>query len=184
MRKDTAALVAYIAAVIAITLVHHPWILAAALVALIAVSGRRAPRLARKALLAILLFNSVVTVSYVVITLARGGFSPGFVVLVNLRVFLLTFLTFFTFERINAFKALSFSKSLSYLLTLAASQIVAFHRLFEDFRMAFKSRTARRPDARDLYRHSAAAASFFLQKSYQESTEIGDAMRSRGFFDD
>ncbi|MEJ2720129.1 MAG: ABC transporter permease [bacterium] len=184
MRKGTAALLLYIAVMITITLVNHPWILGAGLVALLAAAGRHAPRLARKALLAILLFNSVVTVSYVVVAVVRGAFSPGFVVLVNLRVFLLTFLTFFTFSRINVFEALSFSKSLSYVLTLAASQTVAFRRLFEDFRMAFKSRTARRADARDLYRHGAAAASFFLQKSYQESTEIGEAMRSRGFFDD
>jgi len=184
MKKDTLALLLYIAAIIAITSVHHLGILSAGLAAAVAVAGRRAPRLVRKTLVAILLFNSVVTVSYVVISLLRNEFSLDFVILINLRVFLLTFLTFLTIDRINLFKALSFSKTLSYLLTLAASQIVAFRRLFDDFRMAFKSRTARQAGPRDLRRHASSAASFFLQKSFQESTEITDAMKSRGFFDD
>jgi cobalt/nickel transport system permease protein len=184
MKKDTLALIFYVAAIIAVTSVHHPGVLGAGLVAAIAIAGRRAPALAKKALVAILLFNSVVTVSYAAVSLIRDEFSLNFVILINLRVFLLTFLTFLTIDRINPFKALSFSKTLSYLLTLAASQVVAFRRLFEDFRMAFKSRTARRAGPGDLHRHASSAASFFFQKAFQESTEITDAMKSRGFFDD
>ncbi|UCH83551.1 MAG: ABC transporter permease [Candidatus Latescibacterota bacterium] len=184
MMKDTSALVVYAAAVIAITLVHHTGLLAAALAVAVVIAGQRAARLARKAFFAIVVFNLVVTVSYVVVSLVRDELSLHFVLLMNLRVFLLTFLGFLVADRINLFKAVSFSKTLSYLLTVAASQIVTFRRLFDDFRMAFKSRTPNPARSKDLYRHGASAASFFLHKSFLESAEITDAMKSRGFFDD
>jgi cobalt/nickel transport system permease protein len=184
MNKDTTGLLIYAAAVVAVTLVHHPGALGAGLVVAVAIAGRRVLSLARRALFAVLLFNLAVTVSYVVISLLRDELSLYFVLLINLRVFLLTFLTFLTIDRINLFNALSFSTTLSYLLTLAASQMVVYRRLYDDFRMAFKSRSPRRGKQKDLYRHGASTVSFFLQKSYRESTEITDAMTSRGFFND
>ena len=184
MTKHTAVLILYIGVVIAATMVHQPWILGAGLIVALAIAGRNAPRLARRALFAILFFNLIVTISYIAIAIYRNDISWTFVLLINLRVFLLTFITFLVVDRVNLYKGLSFSKTLSYLLTLAASQIIAFRRLFEDFRLAFRSRTPRRGTSKDLYRHGATVASFFLQKSFQESAEITDAMTSRGFFND
>ena len=184
MRRDGAFLLLYLAAVVAATLVHDLRALAALLAAAVLLAGRDAPRVARRALLAILLFNSVVTLSYVAITLLRGGFSGRYVALVNLRVFTITFLTFLMIRRVNAYRALGFSRSLQVLLTLATSQIVGFRRACEDFRLALRSRMPGRPAFRQLGRHGAAAAAYFLAQSMHNAEETGQALRSRGFFDD
>jgi cobalt/nickel transport system permease protein len=181
--KDRAALIAYAAAVIAATSIHSIPFLSCMLAAAFLASGRKFPRLARRAALAIVLFNSVVTVTYAILSVLQHNFSLRFVVLVNMRVFLLTFLTFFLAATTNLFNAFSFSRSLSFLLTLAYSQIANFRRLFDDFRLALKSRTLVRPARRDLYRHGAATGSYFIGKCYRDSAEIAQAMESRGFFD-
>ena len=181
--KDTIILICYLALIVTITSIHSIAVLGALLAAAIAAAGTRTIGLARRTLLAIVLFNSVVTVAYTIMASLHGTFDPGYVVLINVRVFLLTFLTFFLADIINPFKAFAFSRSLSFLLTLAYSQIMTFRRLFDDFRLAFRSRMMNRPSLRELYRHGAAIASFFISKCFRDSTEITQAMKSRGFFD-
>lgn len=182
--KDRLMLLAYLAAVLLATSIHDPLYLAAGLVVAALLAGRRLPRIFGRAALAILLFNSVVTVSYVALSLWQGTFSGGYVLLVNLRVFLLTVLTFLLAERFNPFRAFAFSSSLLYLTTLCYSQVLTLRRLFGEFRYAFRSRSIVRPGLRDLYRHGAATAAFFLHKSVSDAGEIAQAMSSRGFFND
>lgn len=181
--KDTIILIGYLALIVAITSIHSLAVLGVLLAAAIAVAGARTIRLARRALLAILLFNSIVTVAYTVMASLHDTFDQRYVALINMRVFLLTFLTFLLADTINPFKAFAFSRSLSFLLTVAYSQIVTFRRLLTDFRLAFRSRMLRRPSFRELYRHGAATGSFFISKCFRDSTEITQAMKSRGFFD-
>lgn len=181
--RDTIILISYLALIVTITSVHSLAALCIMLAAAIAAAGARTIRLARRTVLAIVLFNSIVTVAYTVMSFLRGTFDPGYVALINVRVFLLTFLTFILAETINPFKAFAFSRSLSFLLTLAFSQIVTFRRLLNDFRLAFRSRMLKRPSHRELYRHGAATGSFFISKCFHDSTEITQAMKSRGFFD-
>lgn len=181
--RDTGILIGYLAVMIAITCIHSLAVLALLLAAAIAIAGTRTIRLARRALVAIVLFNSIVTVAYVIMAGLRGTFDPWYVALVNLRVFTLTFLTFLLADTINPFRAFAFSRSLSFLLILAFSQITTFRRLFTDFRMALGSRSPRRPSRRDLYRHAAATGSFFISKGMRDATEIAQGMTSRGFFD-
>ncbi len=179
---DRLKLILYVGAVLLITSVHDLRFLAGALVLLLALSGRDLPGIVRRAALAIALFNSVVTVSYTVASLIRGDFSIYYVTLLNLRVFLLTSLTFLFALRVNLVKALAFSSTLSYLLTLAMSQVLTFRRLLLDFRMALESRMIVRSGPRTLYRHAASSVSFFLEKSLDSVTDITQAMKSRGFF--
>ena len=63
MKRETAWLLAYMAVIVAITSVHHLGVLCAALLAVMLFAGRRAPRIARRAALAIVLFNSIVTIA-------------------------------------------------------------------------------------------------------------------------
>jgi len=182
--KDKVFLVLYIAAVILITSVHDLTILATVLAIAVVLSGKHCWKIASKALFTILAFNSIVTVPYVVMTFYQGGFSAYYVALINMRVFLLTFLTFLLVRRINPFVALGFSKSLVYLLTLAYSQVLTLRRLFEEFYLALKSRSLKRLSIRDLYSHGAATIAFFLQKSFNDAHDIAQAMKSRGFFND
>ncbi len=182
--RDRILLASYFVAIVLLTSVHDLRLLAAALVFAVLLSVRRCPRIARKVALAILLFNSIVTVSYAVITSIKGDFSVTYVILINLRVFLLTYLTFLVGATLNPFRALAFSGTLLYLVTLTYGQVVTFRRVADDFRLAFKSRVPGRASLRDLVRHRSAMAAFFFGKCSQEAADLGHAMRSRGFFDD
>lgn len=182
--RDRLMLLAYLAAVLLATSVHDPRVLGAGLLIVALLCGRAFPRILRRAVLAILLFNSAVTVSYIVLSLWQGTFSGQYVLLVNLRVLLLTTMTFLLAERLNPFRAFAFSKSLLYLTTLCYSQVLTLRRLLGEFRFAFRSRSIVRPGLRELYRHGAATAVFFLHKSVSDAGEIAQAMTSRGFFND
>jgi len=182
--RARAALLAYLAAIVLATTVHEIGLLALGLVLVLALAGREWLRILRRACIAILLFNLVVTLSYGAIAGLQGRFSIEFVVLVNLRVLLLTSLTFLFASRVNPFEALAFSRTLTYLFTLAYGQSMAFRQVLDDFRLAFKSRRIERVALRDRYRHSAAVGAHFFDKSLHRATEITQVMRSRGFFDD
>jgi cobalt/nickel transport system permease protein len=177
------ALAAYLAAIVLATMVHEIGFLALGLGLVLALAGRDWLRILRRAVIAILLFNLVVTVSYAAVAGLQGTFSIGFVALVNLRVLLLTSLTFLFVSRVNPFEALAFSRSLTYLFTLAYSQSMAFKQALESFRLAFRSRRIEQVALRDRYRHSARMGVHFLDKSLHQATEITQVMRSRGFFD-
>lgn len=178
------ALLAYLSAIVLGTVVHEIALLALGLGLVLVLAGRDWLRVLRRACIAILLFNVVVTLSYGVLAGLRGTFSFEFVVLVNLRVLLLTCLTFLFVSRVNPFEALAFSRTLTYLFTLAYSQSMAFKQALADFRLAFKSRSIEPVALRDRYRHSARMGVHFLDKSLHQATEITQVMRSRGFFDD
>lgn len=182
--RDRVAFLFYVAAVVLVTSVHDMRLLLCAALVAAVVAGRDLAGIARRAALSIVFFNSVVTLSYLILSLVRGDFSARYVALVNLRVFTLTFLTFLVGARVNMVRALAFSRTLSYVLTLAVSQTLAFRRLFGDFRQAFASRSIERPRVADVFRHAASTGSFFLEKSLANVTEITHAMQSRGFFSD
>jgi cobalt/nickel transport system permease protein len=181
--RSRIALLAYLATIVLATMVHEIGFLALGLGLVLALAGRDWLRILRRACIAILFFNLIVTLSYGVVATLQGSFSPQYVVLVNLRVLLLTSLTFLFVSRVNPFEALAFSRSLTYLFTLAYSQSMAFKQALESFRLAFKSRRIEQVALRDRYRHSARIGVHFLDKSLHQATEITQVMRSRGFFD-
>jgi hypothetical protein len=179
--RDRVFLLLYAAAVLLATSVHDLRLLAGLLALAFLLAGRGLPRLAGRAALALLLFNGLVTLSYAALALYRGDFSWRYVALVNLRAFLVTFLTLLAARRIDPFAAFGFSRTLLYLLTLVYSQTLTLRRLFGEFTLALKSRTIGRPPARDLYRHGAAASALLMRKSLHDAADIAQAMRSRGF---
>lgn len=181
--RDRLALAAYLAAVVLATSVHRLEVLGGLLLAALLLAGRDAPRLAWRALLAVIVFTGVVSLSWLAASLWRGTDPWRTLALLNLRVFVLAFLAFLVMARVNWQRALGFSPGLRHLLVLATGQVLAFRRLFEEFRQALRSRSAGRPGARALLRHGAAASAFFLQRALRRSEEITEAMRSRGLFD-
>ncbi|HDP88790.1 MAG TPA: ABC transporter permease [Thioalkalivibrio sp.] len=181
--RDRLFLLVYLAAVVTATLVHAIPLLAAGLALVALLAWRRAAAVLRRALLAVLVFNLLISVSYVIVGLVRGDLAWDYLVLINLRVLLITSMTFLLIERINAFRALAFSPTLAYLLTLASTQLLTFRRLYEDMRLALVSRSLGRLGLRQLYRHGAASGSFFVDRALSSATESAQAMRSRGFFE-
>lgn len=182
--RDRIALVAYAGAVVAATAIHHAGVLAVAAAGAAALAGRDAPRVSWRALRAIVVFNAVVTISYAALVMARGDTPWHVVALLNARVYLITILTALAARRINMFKALAFSRSLVFLLTVAYGQVTTFRRLVLDYRLAFASRSPAPARLADRYRHAAATASLAMRRSMHEAGEITMAMSSRGFFDD
>jgi cobalt/nickel transport system permease protein len=184
MKRDHVYLSLYLASVLAATLIHSPVLLGAGLALVLLAAGRDGFSLLRRAVLTVLAFNAVINLSYAAMAW-MGDLSPWETLLrLNLRVVLLTTLTFLFIARANLFRALDFSKSLTYVLGLAYSQAMTFRRAHEDFRQALASRSLKRPGLMDRYRASAAAASWFLEKSLHAATQSSQALRSRGFFHD
>lgn len=177
-------LLIYLACVIVITFIHHPALLAALLTGALVAAGRGRWCHLRRTLMAIFMFNSTISVGYVIVALWNDVFSPDYLLLVNLRVMLLTYLGLWVTARIDMLKALAGWPTASLLATLAIGQIKTFERILADFRAAFESRNLIRPGWIDRCRHAAAQTQTLLDKSFSASNEITQAMRSRGVFDD
>jgi cobalt/nickel transport system permease protein len=179
--NDTVKVALAAVFILLITLIHEiPFLLGAAV--LIAVlSGRSYPRVAKRALVAMLLFNSVVTLSYLVVASLGDGISWHYVILVNTRVFALTSLTFLLVESVDPFRVVGFSRSLTYLLVLTWSQILTLRRTAGEFRHALLSRTPVRPSKRNLIRHGAGIGAYFISRTIHDADDIAQAMKSRGF---
>lgn len=180
----TRWLLTYLAAVVAVTFIHEPWLLAVLLVLALAASGAGRWKIVQRAVLAGLTFNLAVSLGYAAVALWQGNFSVQYLLLVNLRVLLLLQLGFWFVARVNLLEAVRFSPTLAFVVTLAAGQIEAFSRALRDFRLAFASRNAAAPALSARARHAAAQAGHLLDKSVCMAAETALAMRSRGCFDD
>lgn len=177
-------LCAYLLAVVAVTLLHDARWLAALLVAAAVAGGQGRWAILRRGLVAVLAFNLTVSLGYLVMALGQGVFSAQYLLLVNLRVFLLVYLGFWFVSRVNLLEACRFSPTLGFVVTLAAGQIETFARALRDFRLAFQSRNLAQPALAARTRHAAAQAAHLVDKSVSMATETALAMRSRGCFDD
>jgi cobalt/nickel transport system permease protein len=182
--KPRAWLVLYLAAVVAITFIHAPSILAGLLVAAVAASGTRRWKLLRRALLAVLAFNLTISLGYLGVALWQGNFVTDTLLLINLRVLLLVYLGFWFVTTVDLLGALAGWPLATLLATLSIGQIKTFERILRDFRLAFESRNLMRPTMLDRSRHAAAQAQTLLDKSLASANEAALAMRSRGAFDD
>ncbi len=177
-------LLAYLLAVVVVTLLHDARWLAALLVVALVASGPGRWAILRRGLLAVLAFNVTVSLGYLVVALGQGVFSAHYLLLVNLRALLLVYLGFWFVSRVNLLEACRFSPTLGFVVTLAAGQIETFARALRDFRLAFQSRNLAPPALASRTRHASAQAAHLLDKSVSMATETALAMRSRGCFDD
>ncbi|MEW8509020.1 MAG: hypothetical protein AB2598_20230 [Candidatus Thiodiazotropha sp.] len=181
---DRYLLLLYLFSVVVVTLIHQPVYLLLGVLAVFLLSGSLGWRLLRKAVVSMLLFNTAVSVGYLAIALMRDDFRADYLLLINSRVLLLVMLGFWLSARINIANALRFSSTLSFLTTLAAGQIRLMKRLISDYRTAFESRCVNRPNWRARSRLALAQSEALLEHSHHAATEISQAMRSRGVFDD
>lgn len=173
----------YLAALVAASFLTSPsWLLGGTL-ALIALCGRDAPRLLKRALTATAVFSGTVSLVYLTLSYWQGRPLPwAWLLSVNLRVLLMTLLTFLFIARVNLFLALSFSRRLTFLLILAMSQSLGLRRTLEEFRLGLQSRSLRTLTLRDRYRAAAHAAGWLLDRALTNAHESAQALQSRGFF--
>ena len=175
-RKDKILLLLYLIGVLFISLTSNFFILAAALVLIFALGGKKCFVNLKYPLIALLFFNGTVTLAYVI----YAGIHSS-ILIFNTRVFALTCLTLLMAKSINLFSALYFSKTLSLILTIAYNQIIVFKKVWRDFQLAFKSRTLKKPERKQLNFYMVRVIRFFIEKSLIYSREIHLSMKSRGF---
>ena len=184
IHKDHLLFGLYIVMLVVLTSVHRPLFITAALLLLCAVAAYTdlLTLLLKRTFKSIWAALAVISLSY----LAMGLFKPidpAFLLLLNLRVFTLTMMTFLMLEHVNLFRVLSFSKKLTSLVTLSFSQIHIFRRTFVEFQLGYASRTAR-PGWRSYLKALRAILVYFVNKTLHTSQEISLGMKSRGFFHD
>ncbi|HIE35353.1 MAG TPA: hypothetical protein EYP79_04075 [Campylobacterales bacterium] len=178
--RDRVIFYFYIFFLILFTLIHNIYILAIFIILLFIFSKKDFFYLFKKTFLSIIFFNFIVTISYLLMSLFKKV-DFTFLILFNLRVFLLTYLTFWVFEKINIFKILP--KRFAILIAFSFSQIVFFKNAFLDFWMGVSSRWSSFGYGKWI--NSLKSLSFnFLNKALHNSQEINMGMKSRGFFDD
>jgi len=182
--KDRVLLFIYLISIIAITSIPNINFLAGLIPFYIILSHKAFLRIARKAFISILLFNLIISISYIILQLLKGKPWVEYILLINLRVFDATFLTFWFMEKVNLFRAVAFSRNLSFLLSLAYSQINIYIKNYHDFKLGFRSRTLIRPSRKQTYQFIRSIFIFFLNKSIQNSREVSLAMKSRCFNND
>jgi cobalt/nickel transport system permease protein len=182
--KDRLLLLAWAAGVLAASFVHDLGRLALLLLAAAAIAGRETPRAAKRAALAVAVFGGTVGVAWLVFALVRGEPDPLValrgVARLELRAFLLTFLTFGFLVRVDADRLLARHPGLRAARVVTLAQIRLFGRLLEDFRFALEARSIRPLGWRVRLRHAAAASGVLLARALRESEEIGLAMEARG----
>ncbi len=182
--KDKILFIFYMILVVLLTSINNIYFFVAVISALFLLSRKDTVKLFKKTVISIFLFNFLISISYIVYCFFYSTPWLDYVLLINLRVFSLSFLTFLFISKVNLFKALSFSKTLSFILVLSYSQILTFKKYLKDFKFALKSRIINKPRLSDKYNFISSLFFFFLNKSINNSKEISQAMKSRGFFND
>ncbi len=180
--SSSGALFVYLVAVLGLSMVTQPILLAVALSLALLGAGDSRWRYLKRSLLAMLAFNLCVSLGYVVVALWQARFQAEYLLLINLRVLLLVYLGFWFVDRVDLLRATAFSPTLRLVLSLALGQIMVLRRLLDDYRLAFASRNLGAPRFLDRARHAAAQGQNLLDKSLAMAQESSLAMRSRGAF--
>jgi cobalt/nickel transport system permease protein len=175
-------LLAYLALVIAGSVVHDPVVLGAAAALVLLSAGTGAPRLIWRASRAALPFVLAVSLGYLLLARHELGQAVATLLVLNLRVLFLTLLAFRVIPGIDLQQALAFSRTLRFVLILTTSQVLTFRRLFRDFQQALAARSPRRVGLLAALRHGAATSAWFLRRAEHDATEIAQALEARGYF--
>lgn len=182
--KDRLLLIIYLISIIIITSVQNVYFLAAIIPLFMLLSNQIFFQLLKKTIISILLFNFIVSISYIIMSVINQNEWGGYISLINLRVFDATFLTFLFVAKVNLFRAVSFSENFSFLLLISYSQIMIYKRNYENFKLSFRSRNLILPKKKQLYNFISSTFIFFLNSSIHNSHEISLAMKSRYFNND
>jgi len=182
--RHRAWLCAWLAAVVAVTLVHDPVGLGAGLAAVLLVSGQGRGALLRRAARAVLPVLLVISIGYLVMGWLTGGVAWSFLLLLNLRVLLLALLTTWMVRDVNLDRALQGFPGAQRWLSIVRSQVTVFRRLAAEYRAAVQSRSTIPPTLVQRYRAGAVLGLAALDKAMYNSEALTQGMRSRGAFDD
>jgi len=184
-KRHTLVLLAYLTAVLSVSFIHSPLMLAGLLGLALLASGQQRWRLLRRSVLAGLVVTLCVGGGYAIFALAQGEFHGMVVLRLTLRVVLLTFFGCWFVSRGNLLRALAFSTSLTRLAAIAAGQVGIFTKLVRDFRLASVSRSCgRRLTWVQRLQQAAALSAQLMDKAVANAEQNTRALHARGAFDD
>ena len=155
--------------------------LTTALLFLWGVSVKDFLKLNKRVITSIIIFNLGVSIGYIIMAFIKDINPWSYIIYINLKVYVLTYFVFWFFSKISFIEFLSFSKDLSYLGTIALSQIFSYKKTFEDFKSAFRARVYKLTDKSPKF--ITRTFEFFLEKAIKDSKERTLAMKARGFFE-
>lgn len=181
VNRDTRGLLVFAIFVVLATMVHSPLVLAAMGLLALGAAGHHAPTVLRRAATTALPLTALVALPWLFVQgVETGGLYAS---RLFLRVGAIAVASFVMIERVDLLRAVRFSPSLAWMLTLIVSQILVLQRASADFSDAFESRCIDRPSLRDRFRHTTAKAAYLIVVALRQSEDVALAMRSRGFFD-
>lgn len=140
-------------------------------------------KILKKALKSIFFFNIAISVGFFIISLLNQKPWMEYLLLFNLRVFDLTLSTMLFSHYVNIALALSFSKTLSFLLSISLSQIYSYQKSYENFMLSLKSRLIKKMRERSQKEFITSVFGYFFTKALYDSEEKSLALKARGFFD-
>ena len=149
---------------------------------LILISIKQSLKLITRVLKSIIFFNLGITISYLIMGIFKHMEVMGYLLYINLKVFTITYFVFWFFSKVDMVRFFSFSKELSFLLTITLSQIFSYKKTFEDFKLAYKVRVIEKLQNREKG-FITKTFEFFMKKAIKDSKERSLAMKARGFFD-
>jgi len=135
----------------------------------------------KKVIKSIFVFNLSISIGYLLMGYIQGIFVSEYLIYINLKVYLLTYFVFWFFAKVDVVQFFSFSKDLSYLLSISLSQIVSYKKTFEDMKLAYRARVIYKVKNRQEG-FIVNSFRFFFEKALHDSKERSLAMKSRGFF--
>ncbi len=169
----------YLSALLLVAVSNNIYFITITLIVAILISGKYFLKLIKRTLIALFVMNFVISVGYLYLTWTNQSFNNYSLIVFNLRTFTLLYLTFVTLEKVNVFSVFAFSKSLSFLLILSYSQILAFKKTYNDFSFAYKSKTIVKPKRKKIHTFIANTTVFFIRQAMCNSAEIAMILKSR-----
>ena len=182
INSEQLLFIGYIALLILFTSVHSLLFLILSFLVLVLFTFRKNGYIFKKVIKVVSPSLLIISLSYLL-----AGFwkeiDLWYLPLINLRVFLLTYLTFVMITHINLFKVFAFSAKLTFLISLSYAQMHTFQRTFTQLQLGYLSRTPN-PTLKIWLKSLYATLFYFMNKTLHTSTEVAHGMKSRGMFDD
>lgn len=170
---DKLFFVNYLLVILAVVMSANIYFISFLLIIALLLSGKDIFKLLWRTLAAILVFNLLSSV-YFIITKSYTS-----MIVFNLRTFTILYFTLLAGKKLNLFAIFSFSPLISYILTLAYSQIMNYLMTYSQMKQALDSRTLNKIKLINSYRILGYQIGLFIKKSIENSKEITQAINSR-----
>lgn len=174
----------YIAAIVAVTLVHQPVVLLILLVGILLLSGQGRTGLLLRAARPVFWVVLLISSGYLLMGLLTSHAVLETLLLINLRILVLALLTAWMVRDVDLDRALGRWPQARRWLVVVRGQVLLFRGLAQDYRHAQRSRETVPPTLRQRLLGSAAIGLAALDKGVHNAEMVTQAMRSRGALDD